>query len=152
MPEFPPLCRGGASATGAGFPGSPGAAGLGFGGTTGEGGSRAADASRDGGRGAAGAGTSIRGGRWKTTSTSVLGRGLRLSASAGTSSTRTIARTWIARLVSMLRVDGAPDVTDTLLPDPTVVAKEPPQSVVMNSIVKSSTFDFARSTMRRTPS
>src|SRR5437773_2339969 len=123
MPEFPTLCRCWASATAAGLPGSPGAGGLGFGGTTGEGGSRAAVASRDGGRGAAGAGTSIRGGRWKTTSTSFLGLGLRLSASAGTSSTKVSARTWIARLVSMLRVDGAPDVTDTLLPDPTVVTK-----------------------------
>src|SRR5262249_61784856 len=103
------------------------------------------------GGGAGGAGIGIVDGRKKTLSSFFLGGARRRSAPAGTSISKSSTRTWSARLCNMLRVDGAPDFLNMLLPS-MVVTKQPPQWVETNSIFKSSTPDFARSMMRRTPS
>ena len=52
----------------------------------------------------------------------------------------------------MLRADKAPDGLNMLLWVSMVVTKPLPQLLVKNSIFKSSTPDFARSTIRKTPS
>ena len=65
---------------------------------------------------------------------------------------KAIMRTWITRLVTMLRLDGASDVLILILSVSMDVTKQAPQLVAINSIFKSSTRDFARSTMRKTPS
>jgi len=84
-------------------------------------------------------------------SSSFLGGLLESSTFAGTSSSKASTKEWSAKLVSMLRVDGAPDFFN-LLPAVSMAITKQPLQWVMNSIFKSSTFDFARSTMRRTPS
>src|SRR5574341_2426790 len=73
-----------------------------------------------------GTGTLISDGLWKTMSTCLLGGTLRRHASAGMSSSRPTRTTWITKLVSMLRVDGAPDVLNMFLPASMVVTKRPP--------------------------
>ena len=77
---------------------------------------------------------------------------MRTSAPAGSSSKTISASPCSPKLVTRLWADGAPDVENMLFAVPLVVTKPPPQSDVMNSIFKSSTRDFAKSMMRRTPS
>jgi len=84
-------------------------------------------------------------------STSFFLGALRSIVCDATSISKISTTTWIATLVNMLRADGVPDDLNMLFPS-MFVTKQPPQWVSINSIFKSSTPDFARSMMRRTPS